>query len=90
MTEISIYRSEHRGHADRLGATTFKDGVVVAQVNEIVEKVPPVDIPGDRVRFVVKADKPFFVEPLFTRDPAAITVSQILAAMLAIKGVYAP
>ncbi len=71
-------------------ATTFKDGIVVAQVNEIVDKVPRVDIPGDRVHFVIQADKPFFVEPLFTRDPAAITEMQILTAMLAIKAVYAP
>jgi len=71
-------------------ATAFKDGVVVAQVNEIVDKVPRVDITGDRVHFVVKADNPFFVEPLFTRDPGAITESQILTAMLAIRGVYAP
>lgn len=71
-------------------ATAFKDGIVVAQVNELVDKVPRVDIPGDRVHFVVEADKPFFVEPLFTRDPAAITESQILTAMLAIKGIYAP
>jgi malonate decarboxylase alpha subunit len=71
-------------------ATAFKDGIVIAQVNEIVDKTPRVDIPGDRVHFVVKAEKPFFVEPLFTRDPAAITETQILTAMLAIKGVYAP
>lgn len=71
-------------------ATAFKNGVVIAQVNEIVDKVPRVDIPGDRVHFVVEADKPFFVEPLFTRDPAAITESQILTGMLAIKGIYAP
>ena len=71
-------------------ATAFKNGVVIAQVNEIVDKVPRVDIPGDRVHFVVKADKPFFVEPLFTRDPGAITEGQILTAMLAIKGIYAP
>ena len=71
-------------------ATAFKDGVVIAQANDIVDKVPRVDIPGDRVHFVVKADKPFFVEPLFTRDPAAITETQILTAMMAIKGVYAP
>ncbi|MDB6083928.1 MAG: malonate decarboxylase alpha subunit, partial [Gammaproteobacteria bacterium] len=71
-------------------ATAFKDGVVIAQVNEIVDKVPRVDIPGDRVHFVVKADKPFYVEPLFTRDPSAITETQILTAMLAIKGIYAP
>jgi malonate decarboxylase alpha subunit len=71
-------------------ATSFKNGVVIAQVNEIVDRVPRVDIPGDRVQFVVKADKPFFVEPLFTRDPAAITEGQILTGMLAIKGIYAP
>src|ERR1700691_2805007 len=71
-------------------ATAFKDGVVIAQVNEIVECVPRVDIPGDRVHFIVKSDKPFYVEPLFTRDPAAITESQIFTAMLAIAGIYAP
>ena len=70
-------------------ATAFKDGIVVAQVNEIVDAIPRVDIPGDQVHFVVKADKPFFVEPLFTRDPGAITEMQILTAMLAIKGLYA-
>jgi malonate decarboxylase alpha subunit len=71
-------------------ATSFKNGVVIAQVNEIVDRVPRVDIPGDRVDFVIQSDKPFFVEPLFTRDPAAITETQILTAMLAIKGIYAP
>lgn len=38
-------------------ATAFKDGIVVAQVNEIVDRVPRVDIPGDRVHFVVKDRK---------------------------------
>lgn len=71
-------------------ATAFKDGIVIAQVNDIVSEVPRVDIPGDRVNFVIKADKPFFLEPLFTRDPATITETQILTAMLAIKGIYAP
>ena len=71
-------------------ATSFKDGLVIAQVNEIVERVSRVDIPGDCVHFIVKSDKPFYVEPLFTRDPAAITESQILTAMLAIAGIYAP
>src|SRR5258705_1227387 len=70
-------------------ATAFEDGVVIAQVNEIVDKVPRVDIPADLVHFVVKADKPFYVEPLFTRDPGVITEGQILTAMLAIKGIYA-
>ena len=71
-------------------ATAFKDGVVIAQVNEIVDTLPRVDIPGDWVHFVVESGKPFYVEPLFTRDPAAITETQILTAMLAIKGIYAP
>ncbi|KQO77912.1 MAG: malonate decarboxylase subunit alpha [Methylobacteriaceae bacterium] len=70
-------------------ATAFKNGVVVAQVNEIVDRVPRVDIPGDRIDFVVEADRPFYVEPLFTRDPAAMTETQILMAMMAIKGIYA-
>lgn len=71
-------------------ATAFKDGVVIAQVNEIVDTVPRVDIPGDWVNFVIASGSPFYVEPLFTRDPAAITETQILTAMLAIKGIYAP
>jgi malonate decarboxylase alpha subunit len=70
-------------------ATAFKGGIVVAQVNEMVDKLPRVDIPGDRVDFLVVAPKPFYVEPLFTRDPASITEIQILAAMMAIKGIYA-
>ena len=70
-------------------ATAFKGGIVVAQVNEIVDKLPRVDIPGDRVDFVVEVPTPFYVEPLFTRDPASITETQILAAMMAIKGIYA-
>jgi malonate decarboxylase alpha subunit len=70
-------------------ATAFKGGIVVAQVNEVVERLPRVDIPGDRVDFVVVTSKPFYVEPLFTRDPASITEIQILAAMMAIKGIYA-
>ncbi|MDN5000386.1 malonate decarboxylase subunit alpha [Bradyrhizobium sp. GCM10027634] len=71
-------------------ATSYKNGLVVAQVTEIVDRVPRVDIPGDLVHFVVEAGRPFYVEPLFTRDPAAITETQILTAMLAIKGIYAP
>jgi len=70
-------------------ATAFKSGIVIAQVNEIVDQVPRVDIPGDWVDFIVRPDRPFYLEPLFTRDPASVTESQILMAMMAIKGVYA-
>jgi len=70
-------------------ATAFHDGIVIAQVNEILDRVPRVDIPGDRVHFITRSPNAFFVEPLFTRDPAAITESQILMAMMVIKGIYA-
>ena len=70
-------------------ATKFKQGIVIAQVNQIVDRVPRVDIPGDWIDFVIQAPKPFYVEPLFTRDPANITDSQILRAMMVIKGIYA-
>ena len=69
-------------------ATSFKGGLVVAQVAHVVERVPRVDIPGDQVHFLVETQRPFYVEPLFTRDPAAITETQILMAMLVIKGLY--
>ena len=65
-------------------ATAFKSGIVVAQVNKIVDKLPRVDIPGDQVDFV-EANRPFYVEPLFTRDPASVTEAQILMAMMAIE-----
>lgn len=70
-------------------ATKFKQGVVIAQVNEIVDELPRIDIPGDWVDFVIEAPRPFYVEPLFTRDPALITDVQVLRAMMAIKGIYA-
>ncbi|MFD3224570.1 malonate decarboxylase subunit alpha [Rahnella aceris] len=73
-------------------AAAFKNGIVIAQVNELVEEdtdLPRVDIPGDWIDFVVVADKPFFIEPLFTRDPRLIKPVHVLMAMMAIKGIYA-
>lgn len=70
--------------------TAFKNGIVIAQVNELVDKVPRIDVPGDWVSFVVQAPKPHYIEPIFTRDPAAITEIQILMAMMVIKGLYEP
>ena len=72
-------------------AAAFRDGIVIAQVNQIVDDVselPRVDIPGSWVDFVVQADKPFFIEPLFTRDPRLVKPVHILMAMMAIRGVY--
>jgi len=70
-------------------ATAFKDGIVIAQVNEIVDTLPRVDIQGDQIDFIVQSPTSFYVEPLFTRDPANVTETQILMAMMAIKGIYA-
>jgi len=70
-------------------ATAFKNGLVIAQVNQIVDKLPRVDIPAGWVNFVVQAPTPHYVEPLFTRDPAQISEIQVLMAMMAIKGIYA-
>ncbi|MCL2699126.1 MAG: malonate decarboxylase subunit alpha [Defluviitaleaceae bacterium] len=69
-------------------ATKYKNGVVIAQVNEVVDRLPRVDIPADWVDFVIESPSPFYVEPLFTRDPGMITDSQVLRAMMAIKGIY--
>ena len=69
-------------------ATAFRDGVVLAQVNEVVDELPRVDIPGSWVDLIVPADRPFALEALFTRDPARISEPQVLMAMLAIRGIY--
>ncbi|MDH2426100.1 malonate decarboxylase subunit alpha [Sphaerisporangium sp. TRM90804] len=69
-------------------AAAFHDGVVVVQVNELVDHVPRVDIPGDWVDLVVPSPRPFALEPLFTRDPRRIGQVEVLMAMLALRGVY--
>ncbi|PWK31586.1 malonate decarboxylase subunit alpha [Cupriavidus plantarum] len=72
-------------------AAAFRDGLVIAQVNEIVDDpadMPRVDIPGSWIDYVVQADKPFFCEPLFTRDPRLIKPVHVLMAMMAIRGIY--
>src|ERR1700755_820723 len=69
-------------------AAAFRHGIVIVQVNEIVDELPRVDIPGSWVDVVVEADRPFAVEPLFTRDPRHINNLQILIGMMVIRGVY--
>ncbi|MGB8601384.1 MAG: malonate decarboxylase subunit alpha, partial [Rhizomicrobium sp.] len=69
-------------------ATAFRHGIVIAQVNEIVDELPRVDIPGSWVDYVVEADKPFAVEPLFTRDPRNIGELQVMMGMMIIRGIY--
>ncbi len=70
-------------------ATAFRGGIVIAQVNEIRDSLPRVDIPADWVDYVIESPKPFHIEPLFTRDPAQISEIQVLMAMMVIKGIYA-
>jgi malonate decarboxylase alpha subunit len=69
-------------------ATAFRHGIVIAQVNELAGELPRVDIPGSWIDFVVLADRPFVVEPLFTRDPRHITELQVLMGMMVIRGIY--
>jgi len=68
--------------------TAFSNGIVFAQVNEIVDSLPRIDIPADQVDLVVEAPYPMHLTALFTRDPAAITDVQILMAMMALRGIY--
>ncbi|GAC1584818.1 MAG: malonate decarboxylase subunit alpha [Candidatus Velthaea sp.] len=69
-------------------ATAFRNGIVIAQVNEMCETLPRVDIPGSWIDAIVVADRPYAIEPLFTRDPEQIEDVQILMAMLTIRGIY--
>ncbi|MDF2809774.1 MAG: malonate decarboxylase subunit alpha [Microvirga sp.] len=71
-------------------AAAFRGGIVVAQVNEIVDRLPRVDIPGDWIDFVIPSPKPYLIDPLFTRDPAKIRDENVLMAMMAIAAVYEP
>jgi malonate decarboxylase alpha subunit len=69
-------------------ATAFRHGIVIAQVNELVGELPRVDVPGSWIDLIVVADRPFAVEPLFTRDPRHITELQVLMGMMVIRGIY--
>ncbi|HPH01593.1 MAG TPA: malonate decarboxylase subunit alpha [Spirochaetota bacterium] len=69
-------------------ATHFRSGIVIAQVKKKVASVPRVDIPGDWVDYVIETGEDFWMQALFTRDPAKITDQQVLMAMMTIKGIY--
>src|ERR1700744_702555 len=68
-------------------AVAFRGGIVVAQVNEIVDRLPRVDVPGDWVDLVVQSPKPYLIDPLFTRDPAKVRNENVLMAMMTIAAV---
>ena len=70
-------------------AAAFRDGVVIAQANEIVDDAatcPASTSPATGSTSWWPADRPFSLEPLFTRDPRHIGDVQILMAMIAIRG----
>ena len=46
------------------------------------------DIPGDWVNAVIERQRPFYVEPLFTRDRDLLLTPMLMATM-ALKGIYA-
>ena len=69
-------------------AAAFSHGIVLVQVNEVVDRLPRVDVPGSWVDLLVPADRPFAIEPLFTRDPRQISELQILMGMMVIRGIY--
>jgi malonate decarboxylase alpha subunit len=69
-------------------AAAFRGGIVVAQVNEIVDHLPRVDVPGDWVDVVIPSPQPYRIDPLFTRDPAKVRNENVLMAMMAIAAVY--
>jgi len=69
-------------------AAAFRHGIVLAQVNEVVAELPRVDIPGSWVDLIVPADRPYALEPLFTRDPRHISELQVLMGMMVIRGIY--
>lgn len=69
-------------------AAAFHDAIVIVQVNRIVEELPRVDIPSSWVDVIVEGDRPYAIEPLFTRDPRKITDLHILVGMMIIRGIY--
>lgn len=71
-------------------AAKCRQGIVVAQVETLVERVPRVDIAADWVDYVVVVGEPCLRLPLFTRDPAKISDASILIAMMVLKGIYLP
>ena len=71
-------------------ATRFKMGVVIVQAKQKLATLPRVDIPASWIDFIVVTDEDYHLQPLFTRDPGKITNQQILMAMMALKGIYAP
>lgn len=70
-------------------ATHAGHGIVIAEVERVVRRLPRVDVPADQVEYVIPTGTANTIDPLFTRDPAHITDDQVLMGMMIIKGIYA-
>jgi malonate decarboxylase alpha subunit len=87
--EGNLYTGPHTEDTPAtIEATAFRDGIVIVQVNEILDTLPRVDIPGGWIDVIVEADRPYAREPIQTRDPRQITDLHVLRAMMVIRGIY--
>src|ERR1700751_2660925 len=71
-------------------AAAFRGGIVVAQVNEIVDHLPRVDIPGDWVNLVVPRLDPSPTGPLFPAPPPKVRKENVVVGEGAIAAFYEP
>jgi malonate decarboxylase alpha subunit len=69
-------------------AATFHDGIVIVQANQIVDKLPRVDIRSSWVDVEVEGARRYEIDPLFTPDPRKIEDLQIVIGMMVIRGIY--
>ena len=86
-----LYRPEHRGHADPGRSDGFSDGVVIAQVNEITERSSARRHPWRLGQFRgVRDRRPTRWNRCSPATRRRSMTSQVLMALMAIKGIYAP
>ncbi len=64
-------------------AAAFRGGVVMAQLNRIVDRLPRIDIPSDWIDFVVPGPKPYLIDPLLHARPRQDRNENVLMAMIA-------
>ena len=86
-----VHRSQHRGHADdrRGRRVSRRRGPRAGQRDRRQRQAARESTsPATGSTSWSQADRPFSLEPLFTRDPRQIGPVEILKAMIAIRGVY--
>ena len=86
-----VHRSQHRGHADdrRGHRVSRRRGARAGRRDRRQRRAARGSTsPATGSTSWSQADRPFALEPLFTRDPRLIGPVEILKAMIAIRGVY--